>query len=95
MPTYLIYKIILVKACLITSFLDLHYATFKYHCKEGDDRKIPLLEDVMKSFPEVPFNMELKSNEDELKVEVLKLIRKYKRESFTIWGSCNEEHAMR
>ena len=76
----------------IQDHVDLHFATFQYHTTENDDKTIPILEDVMKACPDVPFNMELKRNDDELKTEVLKLIRKYKRESITIWGSVNEEH---
>ena len=79
----------------IQDHVDLHFATFQYHTTENDDKTIPILEDVMKACPDVPFNMELKRNDDELKTEVLKLIRKYKRESITIWGSVNEEHWMR
>lgn len=55
---------------------------------------IPLLEDVMEALPGVPFNMELKNDDQELKVEVLRLIRKYKRESLTIWGSVKEQHSL-
>lgn len=66
---------------------ELHYSDFDYNVQSHDDRKIPLLEDAMKLLPDVPFNMELKQTDDELKREVLKLIRKYERESITIWGS--------
>ena len=48
----------------------------------------------MEAFPNVPFNMELKQNNQDIKVEVLKLIRKYNRESITIWGSVKESHCL-
>lgn len=78
----------------IQSKVDLHFSEDQYHTTDNDDRKIPLLEDLMKEFPDVPFNMELKQRDDELKREVLRLIRKYKRESITIWGSIDENHCL-
>ncbi|CAI2374041.1 unnamed protein product [Moneuplotes crassus] len=74
--------------------VEIHFSSLTYQTTEEDDRQIPLLEDVMKAFPNTPFNMELKVNDQELKVEVLKLIRKYKREQLTIWGSVDEQHCL-
>ena len=79
----------------IQDTVELHFSENYYTLQKSDDRKIPLLEEAMKELPDVPFNMELKQNDDDLKKEVLKLIRKYERESITIWGSWNEEHWMK
>lgn len=76
----------------LQSKVGLHYSANVYEAKPEEDLKIPRLEDVMKEFADTPFNMELKMNDQALKVEVLKLIRKYKREQITIWGSINQEH---
>lgn len=76
----------------LQSTIDLHFSSKQYTATESDDRKIPLLEDLMKEFPDTPFNMELKRTDQELKTEVLKLLRKYKRESYTIWGNVEEDH---
>lgn len=79
----------------IKDTIDLHFSTNQYKATSDDDRKIPLLEDVMKACPDVPFNMELKDSDDELKTDVLKLIRKYNRESITIWGNVKEAECMK
>mmetsp|Transcript_5168 Transcript_5168/g.5929 ORF Transcript_5168/g.5929 Transcript_5168/m.5929 type:complete len:179 (+) Transcript_5168:463-999(+) len=48
----------------------------------------------MVEFPDIPFNMELKNHTQDIKVEVLKLIRKYNRAQLTIWGSVKEDHCL-
>jgi len=74
--------------------IEIHFSSLKYKATSTDSLQIPLLEDLMKEFPQTPFNMELKQNDQDLKVEVLKLIRKYKREKITIWGSVDEAHCL-
>jgi glycerophosphoryl diester phosphodiesterase len=75
----------------IQSTIDLHFSSLQYTSDISDSMIIPLLEDVMEAFPKAAFNMELKNDDQELKVEVLRLIRKYKRESLTIWGNVKEQ----
>lgn len=75
----------------IQSKVDLHFSGDTYVTNSSDELKIPKLEQLMEEFPEVPFNMELKHDNQDLRVEVHKLIKKYNRESITIWGSTNEE----
>ncbi|XP_046389967.1 lysophospholipase D GDPD1-like [Ischnura elegans] len=55
-----------------------------------EERKISLLEDVFKSFPNVPINIDVKKDDDKLIDEVSSLITKYKREELTVWGNFNE-----
>jgi glycerophosphoryl diester phosphodiesterase len=76
----------------LQSKVELHYSADIYETKPGEELRIPKLEDVMKEFPDTPINMELKMDDHDLKVEVLKLIRKYKREQITIWGSIKQAH---
>lgn len=55
--------------------IHLHFSDEVLTLTKDDDRAIPLLEDVMKALPDVPFNMELKNTTDELKDKVLRLIK--------------------
>ncbi len=57
-------------------------------------RKIPLLEDVFKAFPDVAVNIDVKQGGDELIQEISKLITEYKREKLTIWGSFKEDASL-
>ncbi|XP_013889617.1 glycerophosphodiester phosphodiesterase domain-containing protein 3, partial [Austrofundulus limnaeus] len=53
----------------------------------GMDRKISLLEDVFRKFPEVPVSVEIKENNLELIEKVSALVRRYNREGITVWAS--------
>ena len=57
-------------------------------------RKIPLLEDVFKAFPDVAVNIDVKQGGDELIHEISRLITEYKREKLTIWGSFKEDASL-
>ncbi|KAG9267396.1 glycerophosphodiester phosphodiesterase domain-containing protein 1 isoform X1 [Astyanax mexicanus] len=57
------------------------------HYSTGKDRKMALLEDVFKKFPKMPINIEVKENKDELIEKVASLVKKYKRESITVWAT--------
>lgn len=50
---------------------------------------IPLLEDVFKKFSNVPINIDIKIDDDDLINAVAELILKYGREAYTVWGSSN------
>lgn len=52
-----------------------------------ESTRIPLLEEIFKLFPNMPINIDIKFNSDELVRKVHELIVKYKRENLTIWGS--------
>jgi glycerophosphoryl diester phosphodiesterase len=56
---------------------------------DGKKHKIPLLEDVFKRFPDIWINIDLKSTPriSQLAEGVRDLIRKYNRESKTVWGN--------
>lgn len=42
---------------------------------KNGDRKIPLLESVFQAFPDIPINVDIKSNSDELIDKVSVLVR--------------------
>lgn len=52
--------------------------------------KIARLEEIFEQFPNVPINLDVKANDDDLIEEVAKLIEKFHRERLTIWGSLYE-----
>lgn len=57
----------------------------------GKPHKIPLLEDIFIKFPTLSINLDVKINNDDLIDKVNKLVKKYKREHITVWGSFNEK----
>ncbi|XP_034943511.1 lysophospholipase D GDPD1-like isoform X2 [Chelonus insularis] len=62
----------------------------EYIGSENDDRRIPLLKEVFEAFPQVPINIDIKVNNDELIRKVSELIQKYNREEYTVWGNFND-----
>ncbi|XP_066522188.1 lysophospholipase D GDPD1 [Hoplias malabaricus] len=70
----------LYKEKLEVTFYTGHYST-------GQDRKFALLEDVFKKFPQMPVNIEVKEYNDDLIEKVSSLVKKYKRESITVWAT--------
>ncbi|ETE58846.1 Glycerophosphodiester phosphodiesterase domain-containing protein 1 [Ophiophagus hannah] len=69
------------KFCLYTS---------ECHC-EGEDKRIPLLQEVFEAFPHTPVNIDIKVNNDLLIKKVSELVSSYKREHLTVWGSISHE----
>lgn len=55
-----------------------------------EERKIPLLADVFKLFPNIPINIDIKEDNIKLVEEVDKLICEYQREDYTVWGNFSE-----
>ncbi|XP_058020066.1 lysophospholipase D GDPD1 isoform X2 [Ahaetulla prasina] len=58
---------------------------------EGEDRRIPLLQEVFEAFPHTPVNIDIKVNNDLLIKKVSELVSSYKREHLTVWGSVSHE----
>uniref|UniRef100_A0A146KVK1 Glycerophosphodiester phosphodiesterase domain-containing protein 1 n=1 Tax=Lygus hesperus TaxID=30085 RepID=A0A146KVK1_LYGHE len=52
-----------------------------------EERKIPLLHEVFKHFPQTPINIDVKVNNDFLIDEINRLITDFHREDVTVWGS--------
>ncbi|XP_017283606.1 lysophospholipase D GDPD3a isoform X2 [Kryptolebias marmoratus] len=62
--------------------------TFYAGCySSGSDRKIALLDDVFRKFPEVPVSIEIKENNLQLIQKISDLVRSYDREGITVWAS--------
>ncbi|XP_023265766.1 lysophospholipase D GDPD3-like [Seriola lalandi dorsalis] len=59
------------------------------HYSSGADRKLALLEDVFRKFPEIPVSLEIKENNHKLIEKVSDLVRCYNREEITVWASVN------
>lgn len=67
--------------------------TFKRECccSGGDDKRIPLLQDVFDAFPNTPINIDIKDNNDTLIKKVSALVTKYERENLTVWGNASNQ----
>ncbi|CAG7818904.1 unnamed protein product [Allacma fusca] len=63
--------------------------TFNDPLWSDEDRQIPLLSQVFATFPNVPINIDIKDNNDELIRKVADLIQEYQRSEITVWGSFN------
>ena len=60
---------------------------YQHESPEKADRRIPLLEDLFKTFNHVPINIDIKENNDTLIREVAALIQQYEREKYCVWGN--------
>ncbi|KAL9981112.1 hypothetical protein ACROYT_G009775 [Oculina patagonica] len=58
---------------------------------KNDDCHIPLLETVFEAFPNIPINVDIKTNSDELVNKTHELICKYNRKDLTVWGNFSKE----
>ncbi|KAJ3290700.1 Lysophospholipase D gdpd1 [Rhizoclosmatium sp. JEL0117] len=54
---------------------------------DADARRIPLFEQVLKEFPTYPMQVDVKEGSEEMVIKVGNLIKSYKKESTTVWGS--------
>lgn len=60
-------------------------------CSGGEDKRIPLLQDVFDAFPNTPINIDIKVNNDTLVKKVSALVTKYDRENLTVWGNASNQ----
>ncbi|XP_047468254.1 lysophospholipase D GDPD1-like isoform X1 [Penaeus chinensis] len=58
---------------------------------KSDDRRFPLLEETFQLFPNLPINIDIKTNNNELISKVSNLVKKYNREHITVWGNMKDE----
>uniref|UniRef100_A0A7S1J5C6 GP-PDE domain-containing protein n=1 Tax=Eutreptiella gymnastica TaxID=73025 RepID=A0A7S1J5C6_9EUGL len=91
----------LARTCRVDGFIrDYTYSDLPSLCPElsvsfgggvtranGEDRQVPRLETVFAAFPDVPMSIDIKVDDDALVCLVANLVRKYKREAITVWGS--------
>jgi len=82
---------------LLKTSLDIEFHPGNYYQGSEDEsqRKIPLLEEVFKAFPDMVINIDIKEGGDELIDKINNLIVQYKRESITIWGSFKENGSLK
>ncbi|XP_039620894.1 lysophospholipase D GDPD3-like [Polypterus senegalus] len=64
---------------------------YEGHFSTGKDRRIALLEDVLKQFPHTAVNIEIKEDNEPLIKKVSDLVKKYDRESRTVWASVKSD----
>ncbi|XP_065199498.1 lysophospholipase D GDPD1-like [Planococcus citri] len=77
----------LLKSVVSVDFVPGYY--YKNENSNMADRRIPLLEEMFKMFVNVPMNIDIKTDDDELICEVSKLITRYNRENYCVWGNAN------
>ncbi|XP_077996368.1 lysophospholipase D GDPD1-like [Glandiceps talaboti] len=75
---------------LINEYLHVTFSKECY-CSGNEDRRIPLLKEVFETFPTVPINVDIKTNNDKLIEKVSALVKEYQREEITVWGNANQE----
>lgn len=49
------------------------------------------MKEVFEAFPNIPINIDIKVNNDELITKVSNLIKEYNREEYTVWGNFSDE----
>lgn len=59
--------------------------------ERGKGHRMPLLEEVFATFPEARLNVELKSNDPALAVEVIALVKAHKREDRTLLAAAEDD----
>ncbi|CAJ1076895.1 lysophospholipase D GDPD3a [Xyrichtys novacula] len=55
----------------------------------GADRKFTLLEDLFRTFPQIPISIEIKENNSQLIKKVSDLVKTYNRDEITVWATVN------
>ncbi|XP_075871119.1 lysophospholipase D GDPD1 isoform X1 [Nelusetta ayraudi] len=60
-------------------------------CNGGDDKRIPLLQEVFEAFPNTAVNIDIKINNDTLIRKVSELVVQYDREHLTVWGNSSNQ----
>ncbi|KAM8962472.1 lysophospholipase D GDPD3 [Pelodytes ibericus] len=63
---------------------------FPGRVSSGSDHHIPLLEEVFQRFPDIPINVEIKEENEELIKKVSDLVKQYRRTDRTIWASMKD-----
>lgn len=58
---------------------------------KAEERRFVSLKDVFHAFPNLPINIDIKVDDDNLIREVSKLIMEYKREDYTVWGNFSDK----
>ncbi|XP_076626320.1 lysophospholipase D GDPD1 [Colletes latitarsis] len=59
--------------------------------EKEEERRFALLKEVFEAFPNLPINIDIKINNDQLISKVSDLIKQYNREEYTVWGNFNDE----
>ena len=75
--------------------IPLHFSDGEYVLKSEEDGKFTLLRELFEGAPDRLISIDLKADSDVLKLKVSDLIKEFKRESITIWGSVKPKHHTR
>ena len=72
--------------------IPLHFSSSEYQLLPEEDGKFSPLKDLFELAPNKLISIDLKGDSDELKHKTSDLIKKFKREHLTIWGSMKPKH---
>ncbi|XP_076183440.1 lysophospholipase D GDPD1 isoform X2 [Ptiloglossa arizonensis] len=59
--------------------------------EKEEERHFALLKEVFEAFPNMPINIDIKINDDQLISKVSDLIKQFNREEYTVWGNFSNE----
>ncbi|XP_072044481.1 lysophospholipase D GDPD1-like [Amphiura filiformis] len=76
---------------LMSTALSVPFCKGKWCQGDIKDRRIPLLREVFEQFPNIPINLDIKINNDELIARVIQLIREFERKDITVVGNFKEK----
>lgn len=77
-------------ACLVILFIEISEAEYIGSGKQ-EDRKFATLREVFEAFPQMPINIDIKVNNDELISKVSELVKEYDRQEYTVWGNFSDK----
>ena len=69
----------------------MHMTAGDYNMRDDEDGKFSLLKDLFAECPESIISIDMKERDDTLIVKVNQLVKEYKKEDKTIWGSMFKE----
>lgn len=73
----------------------MHFSSEEYHLLHDEDGKFTTLRELFELAPHKMISIDLKGDSDELKHKTNDLIKEFKREHLTIWGSMKPKHHKR
>ena len=69
----------------------MHLTQGDYNMRDEEDGKFTLLIDLFKACPEAMISIDMKERDDDLILKVNEMVKEFKREDKTVWGSMFKE----
>ena len=71
--------------------IKMHITSGDYNMRDDEDGKFSLLRDLFAECPDSMISIDMKERDDSLIAKVNQLVKEYKREDKTVWGSMFKE----